>query len=112
MQFQWEAEWGRELREGHSQFWYLAFGTEKKFVAGVVLQAFGPNDARMRCIKLGLHPQEELTVALPLVALPFIGAALVNLPDERWHNRLLSLEQLNEAFAACDGYVRPSRHGH
>jgi hypothetical protein len=61
----------------------------------------------MRCIKLGLHPQEELTVALP-----FIGAALVNLPDERWHNRLLSLEQLNEAFAARDGYVRPSRHRH
>ena len=79
----------------------------KKFVAGVVLQAYGPNDARMRCIKLGLHPQEELTVALP-----FIGAALVNLPDERWHNRLLSLEQLNEAFAARDGYVRPSRHRH
>jgi hypothetical protein len=106
MQFQWEAEWGRELREGHSQFWYLTFGTEKKFVAGVVLQAYGPNDARMRCIKLGLHPQEELTVALPIVALPFIGAALVNLPG------MLSLEQLNEAFAACDGYVRPSPHRH
>jgi hypothetical protein len=45
-------------------------------------------------------------VALPIVALPFIGAALVNLPG------MLSLEQLNEAFAACDGYVRPSPHRH
>lgn len=67
-------------------FWYLSFA-DKYFKGGVIIKAHGISDATMKCNLLQINPGGEVwCIEIPEGFLP----------DEKYHNKLLTKEEIQE----------------
>jgi hypothetical protein len=71
-----------------TQLWYFSFASEHKFLGGIIVEGHGFDNALYRINYMGINPGGEA------VGLPFPED--YKRPADKWHNRLLSQEQIEE----------------
>jgi hypothetical protein len=84
-------------------WWYLSFATKEAFIGGIIARGRGPVTARMRVAELGLAPRGEM-LAMPVER---DGVAF----DASYVDRLLSVDELQAAFAPSGGVGRADLGG-
>jgi hypothetical protein len=84
--------WREEKATNPLSWWYLSFAIAGPdgFQGGVIVEAHGSIDCRMRCDELGINPHGQM-LAMPIPA--------SHLPLSEFRNRLLKRQDVDEAFS-------------